>query len=781
MIRGAALFLGFLIILSAMAFAEPTSGPLTVSPDNPRYFQDSQGNIVYLAGSHIWYNIHYNDNNPQMTDEEFDEFLDWMQEHNYTYTRLWTGWANNYPKPWNQVGGKFDMTSYNQAYFDMLHGRIEKLQERGIYCSVMFFGSLIAMSTSGWSNMAWNPNNNINPELADAFSTTDGNTFYTTDPGALAIQHQFVNKMIDSLNDLDNIIWEIGNEAEFTESRFWQYDMVDYVKSYEAGKPLQHLVGITSDGWSGQLYLDWVLDSPADWVSPTSLSTWGQPATSTDDYKEGGPASYSGKVIINDVDHLWGNFELWDNFDEGRRWIWKTFVRGNNPILMDCYDSNVPTFECYGSIDPVTDPIRNALGSTVEYSIKLDLARTFPSERSSDCSTRYCLVNSGEQYLIYQPGSGSFTADVEYGDYDYEWFNPRTNSIIESGTMTVSSHTFNPPFSGDAVLYLDRASPAQTYSCTGQVPSDAVAYDSEESIDLTTDKPWVFSATDTTTKCQYHCNAGFTWDGSSCTVQSQADPISYWNLDEGSGTLAHDSSGNGNDGILKNGPAWTTGKTGTHALSFDGVDDYVDAGNDPSLDFIASGSMSIAAWVNLDTLPSALGHYEGTVQKTVNGKGFIFEVCTDDRICVENGNGWSEAHGSTALAAGKWYHVVFVYDDQTTRFYLDGIDDTDDTGAGTFIDDTTSHVFIGGLLSPHHEFEGRIDDVRIYNRALSSSEISDLFYQGAGPACSSDADSDPADGVVSTDELIQYISGWKSGDVGIHELMIAIAEWKVGC
>jgi hypothetical protein len=71
-------------------------------------------------------------------------------------------------------------------------------------------------------------------------------------------------------------------------------------------------------------------------------------------------------------------------------------------------------------------------------------------------STNYCLADIGQEYLIYQPGSGSFTVNLQAGNYYYEWFNPNTGNIASTGNINVGSgnRVFNPPFSGDAVLYL---------------------------------------------------------------------------------------------------------------------------------------------------------------------------------------------------------------------------------------------------------------------------------------------------------------------------------------
>ena len=102
--------------------------------------------------------------------------------------------------------------------------------------------------------------------------------------------------------------------------------------------------------------------------------------------------------------------------------------------------------------------IRNALGYTRLYASQLDLERAVPS--ANLCSTGYCLADPGHQYLIYQPGSGGFTLTIVAGSYRFEWFNPATGRVTQTGMITAGAeqHSFTPPFSGDAVLLLLPAS-----------------------------------------------------------------------------------------------------------------------------------------------------------------------------------------------------------------------------------------------------------------------------------------------------------------------------------
>lgn len=472
--------LSLVMFLSLIGFVFLTlvwAKPVTVHPDNPRYLINGTGDLIYLTGSHSWYNIHYNSNNPQMSYDEFEIYLDWMQGHGHTFTRLWAGWSCNFPSPWIHTGPalieeglnaglpKGNMRMFNQTYFDTLRERVLQIQNRGMYVSVMFFGSLNELNTkAGWRRHTWHPDNNVNPKLSSAFSTKDSSSFFTSDPDASNIQKAFVNKIIDTLNDVDNLIWEIGNEARFPESVDWQYEIINHVRRYESTKPKKHLVGMTADGiYDNNIFLR---NSPADWISPDQATE--------DNYMEGGPASYQDKVVINDVDHLWGLFRITE-IDLGRKWVWKTFLRGNNPILMDCYTSlwGAPEFGCNGSLNPVFDPIRAAMGHTATFAHRMNLSNMIPSDSTSICSTRYCLYNSGVEYLVYQPISGSFAVNLIPGDYDYEWFNPSSGSVVQTGTRVVSggSESFTPPFSGDAVLYI-YISPAPTYECNDGSDND---------------------------------------------------------------------------------------------------------------------------------------------------------------------------------------------------------------------------------------------------------------------------------------------------------------------
>jgi hypothetical protein len=100
---------------------------------------------------------------------------------------------------------------------------------------------------------------------------------------------------------------------------------------------------------------------------------------------------------------------------------------------------------------------RKAMGYTLTYSEKMNLAEATPQDSLNACSTQYCLVNPGKQYLIYQPNSGGFNVNMAVGEYNYEWFNPNTGSVVETGSVTVEEDghvDFVPPFYDESSVLL---------------------------------------------------------------------------------------------------------------------------------------------------------------------------------------------------------------------------------------------------------------------------------------------------------------------------------------
>jgi len=199
--------------------------------------------------------------------------------------------------------------------------------------------------------------------------------------------------------------------------------------------------------------------------------------------------------------------------------------------------------------------------------------------------------------------------------------------------------------------------------------------------------------------------------------------VGWWTFDEGSGTIAADSSGNGNDGTL-NGPVeWTTeGKIGG-AMAFTGPYNFVLVPSSPSLN--PTDAITIAAWIN----PNWTGNNR-ILQKSTEGSDNQY------RLLKEGGNN-IRVHLPPAAnfeitgnipPAGEWTHLVATYDGSMIKVYYNG-EVVGETAFSDKLSVSDGPLFIGNKWSQApagDEFNGIMDDVRIYNRALSASEITAL-------------------------------------------------------
>jgi hypothetical protein len=436
------------------------SGPLRVSAVNPRYFADPSGHVVYLTGSEYWKTIQ--DNGPSNPPPTFDYsgFLDFLQKHNHNFTRLYmweqsrwsaetslshwfspTLYVRTGPGIGADGGAKFDLNQINAAYLARVRQRVIDAGARGIYVSVMLFDGWSlghkGYSTAGnpWLGHPFNSANNINGINGDPNGDAAGLESQTLSiPAITALQDTYVKAVIDAVNDLDNVIYEISNESDQS-SDAWQYHMIDLIRSYEATKPKQHAIGMTvpyptvPQGTNND-----VLNSSADWVSMNGNAD--------------APAIADGaKVSLWDTDHLCG-------ICGDAAWAWKSFTRGHNPLLMDGYDGSAGVGDpVYNPNDPKWEQIRTNMGYARSYALRMDLAHDTP--RGDLVSTGYALA--GTDYLVFLPTGGDVIVNLSLvpGTQTVEWFNPSTGQTTAGGTVNGgSTHNFTAPFSGMAVLFI---------------------------------------------------------------------------------------------------------------------------------------------------------------------------------------------------------------------------------------------------------------------------------------------------------------------------------------
>ena len=199
--------------------------------------------------------------------------------------------------------------------------------------------------------------------------------------------------------------------------------------------------------------------------------------------------------------------------------------------------------------------------------------------------------------------------------------------------------------------------------------------------------------------------------------------VSYWDFNEGLGLTAYDFVSS-NDGAIV-GANWSGGKFGS-GLSFDGLDDYINVGDVPSLDI--SSAITIEAWAKTtlttnDTIISKDDDHGN--REYYLGLGYGVEVPGKVRWALKT-NTFQDIDTSTSANDGEWHHIAATYDGLFLRTYIDGVEDSNSPVAQSgLIPNTNASLRIGAMSDIGYEqfFQGAIDEVRIYNNALTQDEI----------------------------------------------------------
>lgn len=196
--------------------------------------------------------------------------------------------------------------------------------------------------------------------------------------------------------------------------------------------------------------------------------------------------------------------------------------------------------------------------------------------------------------------------------------------------------------------------------------------------------------------------------------------IAYWQLDEGAGTTAVDSSGHGLTATLLNGTAWTTGVSG-EGVTFDGINDYVSTTFNQNLP-----AWTVAFWVRSPAAPanaisSSPVHRQKTFQFNWNHEDARFRGAVALRV-----NRVWHAASFGPLQANTWYHLTGTYDGETLRAYRDGVVVSENTAPAGPPEDEIAPLLFGKHSAANNFFQGSVDDVRIYDRALESQDVATL-------------------------------------------------------
>jgi len=245
------------------------------------------------------------------------------------------------------------------------------------------------------------------------------------------------------------------------------------------------------------------------------------------------------------------------------------------------------------------------------------------------------------------------------------------------------------------------------------------------------------------------------------------DYIAYWKFDNS----LSDETGN-NSGTFQGGTtAYTTGHS-EQAIKLNGNNQYVDAGNNASTSI--AGGLTITAWINPDSFGQ--GGYGRIVDKgsdaVTPATGYsLFVDGSSNRLAYVVYGGSVVNSNPNTIATGQWQHAALAYDEtlQTVTFYVNGLQEGSSTYAQNPADSYAYNLVIGIRdKDKNRDFDGSIDELRIYNRALTSEEIQAVYNFAGTAEC------------IDTTALVGYISEWKQGSLGMASLLQKISAWKAG-
>lgn len=442
----------------------PATGPLKQSVANPNYFEDGNGKPVFLVGSHTWSN--FQDMGMEGDKKfDYDQYMQFMVYHHFNFMRFWNwehaAWAAWSPEkmivdpmPYLRTGPglaldgkpKYDLTQFNQAYFDRMRARIIKAGRNGIYASIMLFQAFSGAWLKGGKTFSYdafaghyyNSANNMQQLNGDK---NNDKVLDIDDAAVRKYEEAYLKKIIDNVWDLDNVLYEVINEGG---NPGWDKFVINTVRNYEKTKGKTHPIGLTGHGGETA---DMVMASEADWVSPGPWDKGGFEDARTD------PPLWTGKkVCVLDTDHLWGH-------GMDYHWVWYSFLRGHNVLFMDPWDPIPAWFDDARNIPNHINYIqgRTAMANASRLAGQVDLAVMKPEKLFQ---SGFCLADKSKEYIIYiRKGNKETDLTGIPGNFSVEWIHPSEDIVRKSGTVAGGAKVnLACPFTDDGILHLKRIS-----------------------------------------------------------------------------------------------------------------------------------------------------------------------------------------------------------------------------------------------------------------------------------------------------------------------------------
>lgn len=516
--------------------------------------------------------------------------------------------------------------------------------------------------------------------------------------------------------------WYVGREGWKSEINFWCSDYEIYIGNDTHGVYYQcvwdHKGGRTDEGWDDDADDDYDI-----WLNDRTLAK----------AFDGDPVNQRWYVCVKDT----ASHGLPGFGGLGKLLRIELTITYRVPAKPDLCDGG----EAYRSFSPRT-VVAGQPGQSLEVRFLMENRGDGPTggfEIAAYASVDAAIRNSDyllfwEGHLGMQPSSdrsavlrGTFPTNIPAGTYYVGWIIDANGRVAESDEtnntaykegyqLTVLGDEPEPDVQVPDVVGMARADAESTLTSTGL----AVGAISEAHSD-TVPKGHVISQDP----------AAGTWvsGGSAVDLVISAGPpvpglVAHWKLDEDRGTVAHDSAAD-NDGILYGGPVWQpAGGVIDGALEFDGMDDYVDCGNDASLNI--TDQMTIAAWIA--TQDSGNSEFNPYVTKGDHSYALKHNMWNNLAFTIYDVD-WHTAWFPVGSSYnGDWHHVAGTYDGRVVKLYVDGILEGTTTHTGSIAGTTDNVNMARNSEITDRSYDGMLDDVRIYSYALSPAEIGQLVW-----------------------------------------------------
>jgi hypothetical protein len=205
------------------------------------------------------------------------------------------------------------------------------------------------------------------------------------------------------------------------------------------------------------------------------------------------------------------------------------------------------------------------------------------------------------------------------------------------------------------------------------------------------------------------------------TNSANAKLVAHWTFDEGSGDIAQDSTTNANNGTIYNG-SWASGML-NGALQFNGSSTYAVVPHSPSLDI--DGNITISAWIKMASIPT---NYVGVAAKGRGDPSYNLELTFNGAsIALVLQEGSYHQAQSNPLSTNTWYFITGTYDMSQIKLYVNGNLQGVTNYSGTY-ESNSEPLYIGHQqYGSDRYYNGLLDDLRIYNNALTGNEIKQLY------------------------------------------------------